>query len=294
MTDRAVGFAVAFLGVWTCVGGQFVSNNLAVNRTGLYGRNDPYYERNYPTAGSYRQGSGGYYGAGYESSEGRDAGRPYVYNRSYTVQGGQPSRDPNRVGSYVDPRQTEAPPYEQSGGQYRQSGQSRQYEQSGQSGQYGQSGRAQSSGQSSQYGQTNQYGQTGQSSQYGQTGQSSQYGQTGQSSGQSSQYGQSGQSQSAGQSSQYGQSGRYDSSQGGQYRQSGQSGQSSQSENYDQYGQPRQTYGSSPYRSSRPYSSSYDIFDAPGSAYGPKNGSERCIPKCFAEKGNRVWLPLGR
>lgn len=51
-------------------------------------------------------------------------------------------------------------------------------------------------------------------------------------------------------------------------------------------------YPGSPYRSGRPYSSSYDIYDAPNSAYGPKNGSERCIPKCFAEKGNRVRLFL--
>lgn len=35
---------------------------------------------------------------------------------------------------------------------------------------------------------------------------------------------------------------------------------------------------------------SYDIFDAPGSALGPRNGSERCIPKCFAEKGDRVGV----
>lgn len=47
-------------------------------------------------------------------------------------------------------------------------------------------------------------------------------------------------------------------------------------------------HAESPYRSGRPYGSSYDIFDAPASAYGSKNGSERCIPKCFAEKGNRV------
>lgn len=47
-------------------------------------------------------------------------------------------------------------------------------------------------------------------------------------------------------------------------------------------------HSESPYRSRKYYGGSYDIFDAPASAYGPKNGSERCIPKCFAEKGNRV------
>lgn len=73
---------------------------------------------------------------------------------------------------------------------------------------------------------------------------------------------------------------------------------------YDSYGQANtgsygssygsaNTYPGSPYRSGRPISSSYDIFDAPGSAYGPKNGSERCIPKCFAEKGNRVSRIIG-
>lgn len=78
------------------------------------------------------------------------------------------------------------------------------------------------------------------------------------------------------------------SAQSGQgfYRQSGTYYQPGQRQDYDQYGQAR--YPSSPYQSSRPYSSSYDIFDAPGSAYGPKNGSERCIPKCFGEKGDRV------
>lgn len=49
-------------------------------------------------------------------------------------------------------------------------------------------------------------------------------------------------------------------------------------------------YPGSPYRSGRPVDSSYDIYEAPGSAYGPKNGSERCIPKCFAEKGSRVSI----
>lgn len=62
----------------------------------------------------------------------------------------------------------------------------------------------------------------------------------------------------------------------------GNQGASSQGNSYSN------TYAGSPYRGGRPYGSSYDIFDAPGSAYGPKNGSERCIPKCFAEKGNRV------
>lgn len=45
---------------------------------------------------------------------------------------------------------------------------------------------------------------------------------------------------------------------------------------------------SSPFASQRNPQSSYQIFDAPGSALGPKQGGERCIPKCFAEKGNRV------
>lgn len=51
-----------------------------------------------------------------------------------------------------------------------------------------------------------------------------------------------------------------------------------------------ETYPGSPYESRRPYTSNYDIVDGPASALGPKplNGSERCIPKCFAEKGNRV------
>ncbi|ENN76183.1 hypothetical protein YQE_07151, partial [Dendroctonus ponderosae] len=55
---------------------------------------------------------------------------------------------------------------------------------------------------------------------------------------------------------------------------------------------PWGSYPSSPYENRRPYVSSYDIIDAPGSAVGPRNGSERCIPKCFAEKGTRGFPGL--
>lgn len=37
------------------------------------------------------------------------------------------------------------------------------------------------------------------------------------------------------------------------------------------------------------YGSNFETYPAPNSALGPKDqNGERCIPKCFAEKGNRV------
>lgn len=75
-------------------------------------------------------------------------------------------------------------------------------------------------------------------------------------------------------------------SQSGSYGSQSQGSQSS----YDSssYG----SYDRSPYQNRRPYASSYDIVEAPGSAYGIRNGSDKCIPKCFAEKGNRVCIYL--
>lgn len=340
---------------------QFLSSNShAVNRSGLYGRLDPY--KTY-SGGSYRQGSGYYNSnagrAGYESQNARrnyNYNDPRLQNQSYYGSqriSGDPyanSRTLDQASSYTDPR------LPSEGGTYRQSeSQTSYYPSPSQSEQIGEAGQSsssyQSSGQSSsatsgQYGSSSgsatsgQYGssslgssqdsnqpissyessqsgsyQSGPSATY-QNGQSGSY-QSGQSgtyqSGSSGSY-QDGQSRSAessqsrsyqGGSSQSGQSGSYQSrsrsssSQSEQYGSSGGSNQLSSESRSSANGQydtsaRRAPYGSSPYQSTRPYSSNYDIFDAPGSAYGPKNGSERCIPKCFAQKGDRVsaWYQL--
>lgn len=251
-------------------GGFDSSNNIDSDSTRT-GRYDPRY---YETTRAPDSKENDYYttsgSVSYESRSRTYQSGSYDQSGNYNPSGGY-----DQTGTY---RQTE---YDRSGGTV----QSGSYDQSrGQSGAYDDSGR-----------QSGTYDQSGrQSGGYDQSGRQS--GVYDQSERQSGAYDQSGR-----QSGGYDQTGRqteeYDR-QSGSYGISG-SFQVNQSEASGSYGSSGSAYSgsrseSSPYENRRPYSSSYDIFEAPASAYGPKNGSERCIPKCFAEKGDRVNSTLLR
>lgn len=186
-------------------------------------------------------------------------GASYESRTEDRAQGGYDSRNYDTTGSYTSKENdySTISPYESRRNEY----ESRSY---GASGSYGSGG---------SYGTAGSYGSSGSSGSAGSQG----------SSGSSRDY-------TGYQGSYGGQSGSYEGSRSwlsnGSYSGSSQSG-------YDAYGYGRSRVGtpeSSPYQNRRPYSSNYDILDAPGSAYGPKNGSERCIPKCFAPKGDRVKI----
>ncbi|KAJ8971603.1 hypothetical protein NQ314_000618 [Rhamnusium bicolor] len=268
---------------------QFLSSYPAANRTGLYGRyvekDTPRY--NYHGRGNTRQGvkiPPGYY----RSADTYSEGNPSEYHEEHV--GYESRTDPERGDQSLNEASTSQGRYDR---QYETNNEyeSRGYDASrdGSAGVYNSQenvdeystvypDRSHGSSQTVTYGpyDSNQPGSYGsnQSGSYG-SNQPDSYG-----SNQSGSYG----SRPAGSSS-----GSYGSSQSvpygslpGSYA-SGSSG-SYGSDQSGTYG----SYGSSPYQNRRPYSSSYDLFDAPGGALGPKNGSERCIPKCFAEKGNRV------